>query len=73
VDGDGNGIDNAVLKAYLTTDYATDPDAAALQATAYTGPDGRWVDPMMLNAGFGYTIVAYKPGSFDPRAFTVTP
>jgi hypothetical protein len=66
-------VDNARLTAYVKADYDADPTTATRQAAAYTGADGRWVDPMMLNTGTAYTIVVDKPGSFDPYTFDVTP
>lgn len=40
-------VDNATVEAFL----ATDTTYAARKGIAYTGVDGRWIAPMMLNAG----------------------
>lgn len=66
VDGDGAGIGNATIRAYLTSEY--DAGTLVLRATAVTRDDGRWVAPMYLNEGLTYTLVFEKPGVFAATA-----
>jgi hypothetical protein len=55
----GNGVDDVVIQAYLASEY--DAGNPALKGTTRTGPDGRWLAPLMLNAG-SYKLVARLPG-----------
>jgi len=73
VDPDGNGIDNAAIRAYVKAEYDADPTTATLRAgPLQTGADGRWVGTMMLNAGLAYSIVFSRPG-FAVATRAVTP
>jgi hypothetical protein len=66
-------LDNATLKAFLKSDYdAGRRTDAYVQAVQFTGANGRWVGPMMLDAGTEYTIVVYDQG-FVSSTFNVTP
>lgn len=60
--------DNVIIKAYLKSEY--DAGTRTVRGTTYTGPDGRWLNPLMLNAGT-YTVVARLPGVSDAVATTV--
>lgn len=65
---DGPGIAGVEIRFYLKADY----DAGRRQngfvvARSETGPDGRWLRPVMLDPG-SYTLVALKPGAYGPDA-----
>ena len=66
----GDGADNVVIKAYLQSEY--DAGTRTLRGTAYTGPDGRWLAPLMLNAGAIYTLVASLPGVTEATTTNLT-
>lgn len=58
----GVGADNVEVVAYLKSDYdagAAGPDNR--KGATFTGTDGRWAEPLMLDSGT-YTIVANKSG-----------
>lgn len=68
----GAPIDNATLKAYLKTDYdAGNRTVAYKRGTAFTNSEGRWVEPMMLNAGMTYTVAVIVRGYLIPT-FDIT-
>ena len=67
----GDGADNVVIKAYPKSEY--DAGTRTLRGTAYTGPDGRWLSPLMLNAGVAYTLVASIPGVTEAAVTEITP
>lgn len=66
----GDGADNVVIKAYLKSEY--DAGTRTLRGTAHTGPDGRWLAPLMLNAGAIYTLVASLPGVTEATTTNLT-
>lgn len=56
----GEPLDNATIRAYVKADY----EAGARPSrppTTYTRPDGRWIRPLMLNAG-EWILIFSKPG-----------
>lgn len=62
----GVGIDNAVIEAYLTTDYNSGNTGAAYRkGRSNTDANGRWEKNMALDAG-SYTFVFYKQGEYGP-------
>jgi hypothetical protein len=63
VDGAGNGIEGANVLIYLSTDWPSQP--SRVQATAMTGPDGRWLSPAFVQSGT-YVAVFTKPGADGP-------
>jgi hypothetical protein len=66
----GSGVDDVEVVAYLKSDYdAGTRGAADRKGTTFSGSDGRWEAPLMLDPGT-YTIVASVRG-FLARAFTV--
>lgn len=71
VDGSGNGVGDANIFVYLATDWPANP--SAVQATAMTGADGRWLAPAFVQSGT-YVAVFTKLGADGPdvsSAFTV--
>jgi hypothetical protein len=71
VDESGNGVGDANVFVYLATDWPANP--SAVQATAITGPDGRWLAPAFVQSGT-YVAVFTKLGADGPdvsAAFTV--
>lgn len=73
VDGNGNGIVDATIQAYVASAFAANPLTATVQATTTTAADGRWETPMMLDAGTAYTLYIYKQGVYGPATVTITP
>lgn len=74
VDGNGNGIQDCAIVAYVKSAYDSNPLTATVQATATTAADGRWESPyMMLDTGTTYTLYIYKPGVYGPATADITP
>lgn len=69
--GSGAGIENALVMAYVKSEY--DAGIFTLRGQTTTKADGTWNTNLMLNDGIEYTLVFYKPGSFGPSTATVTP
>jgi hypothetical protein len=65
VEDDGTPVDGATILAYDATLYTA--GIYTVVASARTGSDGRWIAPMMLDAGT-YKLVTSAPG----KAATVT-
>jgi hypothetical protein len=63
VDGNGNGVEGAQVLIYLATNWPSQPNL--VQATATTGPDGRWVSPTYVQSGT-YVAVFTKIGADGP-------
>jgi hypothetical protein len=63
VDSSGNGVEGANILIYLATDWPANPDR--VQATAITGPDGRWLSPAFVDSGT-YVAVFTKIGADGP-------
>lgn len=61
VDGDGNGVDDAAVRAYVTADYTANPATAPVRAETRTLSDGTWAAPLMLGPG-AYTVTFHKSG-----------
>lgn len=64
-DPDGNPIENAQIRVYKKTDYDLENYTACIGVTT-TDATGGWVDPVIVEAGFTYTIQFYKPGAYGP-------
>jgi hypothetical protein len=72
VDGDDIGIDNAIVRVYLATDYtAGNKSQAYVVAQTTTNVEGRWNFPLMLDPA-DYTIMFYKQGEFGPDTVDLT-
>lgn len=71
VDGDGAGIEGAIIQAYVASEYAAGLFTVRGQTT--TKADGTWSSNLLLNSGVEYTLVFYKAGAFGPNAVDVTP
>jgi hypothetical protein len=57
-----NGVDNVEIAAFLAATYAAGSRGASDRAgTTYTGSDGRWEAPLMLDNG-SYVLVFSKGG-----------
>lgn len=62
----GVGIDNAVIRAYLKSDYdAGNTGSAYIKATTTTDVNGRWTNQMNLDPAT-YTLYYFKQGSYGP-------
>lgn len=62
IEDDGTPIDDAEIIAYTAADFAAGRTGTVFrQGTARTGADGRWVQPIMLNAG-SYVFVVRAVG-----------
>lgn len=70
LDTSNNPVDNAPIRAYLTSDYTANATTAMIRANSTSGVDGRWVSPMFLDHGFNYTFAAELPGVLN--AITMT-
>jgi hypothetical protein len=63
-------VDAAIIRAYLTSEYNAgniDPNPPV----TVTGANGRWLAPLMLDAG-AYTLTVWNPVSKRSKPFTVT-
>lgn len=68
----GAGIDNAVVRAYLKTDYdAGNTGSEYIKATTMTDVNGRWTDQMNLDPAT-YTLYYFKQGAYGPDTQEVT-
>ncbi len=70
----GVGIDDVMISIYLKTDYDLGNIAEGfIQGQTYTDADGRWAEPVYLDAGFTYTAVFYKQGEYitNTKEFTI--
>ncbi len=63
VDSGGNGVEGANVLIYLATDWPANSDR--VQATAITGPDGRWLSPVFVDSGT-YVALFTKIGADGP-------
>ncbi len=69
----GQGIDNATIKAYLKTDYdAGRRGESYVKARSKTSVDGRWQWPIYLDSGQTYVIVFYKQGEYRPSTVEIS-
>ena len=65
-------IVGATVTAYLTTDYSANRlGSKYIRGKTTTDVNGRWNEPMFLDAG-AYTIVFYKAGGYGPDTATAT-
>lgn len=71
VDGNGAGIEGAMVQAYVKSEY--DAGTFTVRGQTTTKADGTWTANLMLNDGVAYTLVFYKPGAFGPNTVDVTP
>jgi len=72
VDGGGFGVDNVIIKAFLTSDYdAGNQSDAHVQAKTSTKADGRLKNPMALDPG-AYTLLYHKQGIYGPTTKLLT-
>jgi hypothetical protein len=55
----GAGAASVTIRAYLKSDY--DAGNRTVRGVAVTGPDGRWLNPLMLSGGQTYVLVAWIP------------
>ena len=68
----GVGIDNAVIRAYLKTDYdAGNTGSGYIVATTTTDVNGRWTNQMNLDPAT-YTLYYFKQGAYGPDTQEVT-
>jgi hypothetical protein len=72
VTDEGAGIDNAVIRAYLKSDYdAGDRGEAFVRATSTTDSSGRWARDMRLDPGT-YVLEFTAQGRYGPDTEEVT-
>ena len=70
----GVGIDNATVRAYLTSDISSgNLGAAYIKGTTTTDVNGQWAKAMNLDPG-AYTFYFFKQGYYGPdtKTYTVT-
>lgn len=69
----GAGISGAVVKVFLKTDYdAGHRTDAFVKGRTITDVNGRWLNDLHLDAGYTYTVLFYKSGSYGPDTKEVT-
>jgi hypothetical protein len=66
VTSSGQSVDDALITAYLSDDFNSDVPSPAAQTR--TGSDGRWIAPLMLDAG-SYVLVV---SATHLKPYTVT-
>lgn len=64
-DPDGNPVKDAQVRVYKKIDYDLQNYDAAIGVTT-TDENGGWIDPVIVEAGFTYTVQFFKPGSIGP-------
>jgi hypothetical protein len=64
------GVSGGVIRAYLTSDYTR--GSYIERGRSITGDDGRWLAPMYLTHGLGYTLTFSKPGAYQTSTAVVT-
>jgi hypothetical protein len=68
----GAGIDEVLIQAFLSSDYATgNRSAAFVRGSTRTDVNGRWLTPFALDAET-YTLVYFKQGTYGPNTVNVT-
>ena len=65
VEGNGNGVEGAVVSVYLSSEYEQGNTANPIGKTT-TDHTGRWTTPISVDPGANYTVVFYKRGHFGP-------
>lgn len=63
VDGGGAGVGGAAVRAYVKADY--DAGRYVERGRTVTRADGRWSQPLYLDAGVTYAVTFAKPGVFQ--------
>jgi hypothetical protein len=61
----GSPICDAQIRVYKKEDYDAGLLDQAIGATL-TRPDGRWLNPILVNPGYTYAIVFQKPNEYGP-------
>lgn len=61
----GSPIENAQVRVYLKSDYATGNLTRPIGVTT-TDAGGRWRDPILVNPGYSYIVRFEKQGEFGP-------
>lgn len=73
IDEHGNGIDNAVIIAFLKEDYINNRKSHAyIKAFTTTKMDGRWKSDFMLDKDLTYIVEFYKQGEFNIATKEIT-
>jgi hypothetical protein len=69
--GEGRGIDNATIHAFLKCDYDKGRRSAKyIQGESRTNVQGRWMFPIMLDPG-NYKLVFFVQGRYGPNVKTI--
>lgn len=69
-DLNGDPIENAQVRVYKKIDYDLENYEAAVGVTT-TDAAGGWVNPIMVEAGFTYTIHFFKPNAYGPATVEI--
>lgn len=64
-DLDGTPIEAAQVRVYKKVDYDLANYNAVIGVTT-TDANGGWINPVIVEAGFTYTVQFFKPGYFGP-------
>lgn len=68
----GVGIDNAIIRVYLKSDYDAGNTATQYRkAETLTDANGRWTKAVFLDPGT-YTVVCFKQGAYGPDTIDLT-
>lgn len=70
VQGNGNGVEDATVTVYLSSEYAQGNTSNPLGKTT-TDSTGRWTTPISVDPGANYTVVFHKRGHFGPDSLEV--
>ena len=62
VTSDGNGVDGAIIRAYLKDEYDSNAGGALCRGLSITLADGRWAEPIYRDATLDYTFTAQALG-----------
>lgn len=68
---DTSGADGLFVAAYLATEYDANPPVRTAKGTTRTGPDGRWLAPLMLDSGTYYVIADTAGDGYEAKINTV--
>lgn len=65
------GRDGLFVAAYLASEWDSVPTVRSPKGTTQTGPDGRWVAPLMLDSGTYYLIADDQGDSYEAQLNTL--
>jgi len=69
-DPDGNPLKDVQIRIYKKVDYDLENFEAVVGVTT-TLEEGKWQNPVTVEAGYTYTVQFFKPGEYGPNAVEV--